>query len=234
LFHHVCRTHNRRALWSSWPEGVWLWRRIIRHCPQPIALVLMPDHVHLLHTVDVRRRLARALADYGQWWSHRHGRRWPGMQRLPPAEYVPDGKKRRRSIRYVHLNPCRNPYEFHAYVSSDPSVAVHGSPMPSFHLGERNLEDLLAAASAACRAPVSELRMRGPARTVFLRAARTLTTATARQIGVVGGVHNTTVLRAPHRSDRSTQVIEQVASDPRFAPLTEEDLRTRLTWRRYA
>ena len=93
---------------------------------------------------------------------------------------------------------------------------------------------LCAAASAACRAPVSELRMRGPARTVFLRAARTLTTATARQIGVVGGVHNTTVLRAPHRSDRSTQVIEQVASDPRFAPLTEEDLRTRLTWRRYA
>lgn len=43
----------------------------------------------------------------GRWRNHLEGVSGRLVRPLPPAEAVPEGPKRRRSVRYVHLNPCR-------------------------------------------------------------------------------------------------------------------------------
>jgi hypothetical protein len=264
MFHLVARTRRQRPLWTTWEEGCALWRRILHHCPEPLALTLMPDHVHLLHSVDARRRLARAIADYGQWWAHRHQISWRPIEPLPPAEWVPEGKKRRRSVRYVHLNPCRAglvtdplawplsthrdavglsphpvvprrkmPYEFHRYVSSDPSTAVTGTPMPDHRLLDPDLDDLMVAVSALCRVPYDQLRASGPARSLFLHGARALSTATLTRIALYAQVHRSTVARAPRRPDDRTDRLMRVLGDARFPALTQESLLQSHAWRRY-
>src|SRR5687768_8844119 len=58
MFHLVAHATSHTFLFHTWAEGLMLWERILTEVPRPEALVLMPDHVHLLHDVDVRRRLA--------------------------------------------------------------------------------------------------------------------------------------------------------------------------------
>ena len=101
MYDHVARTQDRKALWRSDAEGLRLWRLIVGGLPGLLALVLMPNHLHLLHSLDVRIALAQILAGY----TRSTGR--PRMERLPPATWVADPQKRRRQVRYVHLNPCR-------------------------------------------------------------------------------------------------------------------------------
>lgn len=107
MLHHVARAAPGRLLFTSWAEGMDLWRRITPRVEGMQVLVLMPDHVHLLHPRDVRQPLAQALAGHSRARQAEHGLLGPGIARLPPAEPVPDADKRRRSLRYVALNPCR-------------------------------------------------------------------------------------------------------------------------------
>jgi hypothetical protein len=224
----------------------------------------MPDHVHLLHDVDARRPLGRAMAAYGLWWSHRNGERWPGVTPIPDAQPVLGRQKQQRSLRYVHLNPCRaglcqdplawplsthrdavglcalplvdprrNPAQFHTYVSADPTTAVQGTPMPAHRLGIPHLRDVHAAVSATTRTPTRLLGRAGPARDLFIAAAREFTPASIRAVGALIGVSHATVLRAAPAPRRSLAVVERVLGDPRFEPLGSTDLRVQYTWRRY-
>src|SRR5687768_15753019 len=67
----------------------------------------MPDHLHLLHEADVRDRLIHALVGYVQWVNHRRGDHGALLEPVPAAGAALEGDKRNRSVRYVHLNPCR-------------------------------------------------------------------------------------------------------------------------------
>jgi hypothetical protein len=107
MFHLVARTRDRSPLWSDWEEGAALWERVTHAVPGLVALVLMPDHVHLLHPTDARLPLGDALGRHVRWRHARHGTAGDVLARLPPAEPLTDAQKVRRSIRYVHLNPCR-------------------------------------------------------------------------------------------------------------------------------
>ena len=60
----------------------------------------------------------------------------------------------------------------HCYVSSDPSCAVDGTPLPGVRTGERSLERIVVAAAAATRAPVAAVRCRSPTRRAFVWLAR--------------------------------------------------------------
>lgn len=107
MYHLVARTRPGAPMFSSWEEARSLWVRIVAACPGLHALCLMPDHLHLLHPDDMRLVVARVVSGYARWRNRRSGRSGGLFLPLPPAVEVPGVQKQRRSIRYVHLNPCR-------------------------------------------------------------------------------------------------------------------------------
>jgi hypothetical protein len=66
----------------------------------------MPDHVHLVHDLDVRQRLAQALAGYIRWRNRRRRAHGSVIAPLPPAEPLVDAQKVRRSLRYATSTPA--------------------------------------------------------------------------------------------------------------------------------
>lgn len=132
--------------------------------------------------------------------------------------------------------PARDPSSFHAYVSSDPTVAVDGTLLPygdaRFGAGPP-LDLVLEATSALTRTPVSLLVQRGPARSLLLRAARTLTEATTSEVAARIVLDPRTVRRAPSSSDALTRRIERVLGDRRFPLLDDRDLGLDPRWGKY-
>jgi len=84
-----------------------LWRLVFEHVPDPIALCLMPDHVHLLHARDVHRELGLAMSAYARHRNHARGSAGPIWRSQGRPDPVVGAVKERRSVRYIHLNPCR-------------------------------------------------------------------------------------------------------------------------------
>jgi len=107
MWHIVSRTADHRLAFSTWGEGVRLWNTVWRVVPSASAVCVMPDHIHVLAGRDVRARLGVALGGYARWRNAR--RRARGRLWAPVPEAVPVGSstKQRRSVRYIHLNPCR-------------------------------------------------------------------------------------------------------------------------------
>lgn len=107
MFKLVARTKAHRLMFRTWGEAHHLWDVVLAATPGRVALVLMPDHLHLVHPRDVRCELAAALAGYTRSRNQQHGRTGPLFDTLPEAEALADAAKVRRQIRYIHLNPCR-------------------------------------------------------------------------------------------------------------------------------
>lgn len=108
MYHFVARAVGYSLLWRDAQEAAALWRILVRTFPELIALCLMPDHIHLLlpHP-DTAGRLARAMAAYARWRNHHRRARGAVWERHPPGEHLPDEKHERRTVRYIHMNPCR-------------------------------------------------------------------------------------------------------------------------------
>jgi len=82
--------------------AAWVWFHLRLLFPAALAVVVMPDHIHLV--VDAgkrgRERLRRCLGQFGRWF--------PGRWEPAPAPVPIHGlRKLRRQVRYVVLNPCR-------------------------------------------------------------------------------------------------------------------------------
>lgn len=265
MLHHVGKAKKGRVLFFSWSEARSLWDRLVLAAPGLIALVLMPDHFHLLHAVDVRLRLAHALSGYTRWLNGRRDSQGPLVDPLPAPERITGSDKERRQVRYLHLNPTRarlcndplgwpfsthrdavglapfpvipahrDPVGFHAYVSGDPTVRVEGTELPAMSLAVPDVASVLHAVSAVTRTPLLGLRDRGAARSLAIRAARTLTPAVHGEIARVVGVSRWTVVHSPVGEDARVRAVARAAGDPRFAPLWDDDLRTHPTWRWYS
>lgn len=129
-----------------------------------------------------------------------------------------------------------DPASLHEYVSSDPSVNVSGTWLPQLPPADAqppSLEAVRAAVSALTRTTASELRRRGPARSLLLRAAAELTGCSSGRIGRFAGVDPSTVRRAASRNDARVRLVARVVGDERFPLLHEADLRNTASWRRY-
>jgi hypothetical protein len=104
---HFTATVTARAPSLCEPRAAaWLWSRLRSAFPEAIAVVLMPEHVHLvLATADpaaCRRRLARLLGQFGRAFGVR------GQVSVVPAPaLIRGGDVLARQVRYVLLNPCR-------------------------------------------------------------------------------------------------------------------------------
>lgn len=107
MHHHVAHSVRGRLLFTTWEEGFRLWHTLARVWPGLSAACLMPDHIHVLHPDASSLGLGRALSGYARWKVARGARAGPLVGRLPPPDAVVGPTKQRRSVRYVHLNPCR-------------------------------------------------------------------------------------------------------------------------------
>lgn len=108
MFHLVARSLPHRLLWCHDADGLALFNGLHRAFPDLIALCVMPDHVHLLLPhADPDNRMHRAMAGYARGLCARRGIRGPLWDARPPAVRIPGQKHLRRTIRYIHLNPCR-------------------------------------------------------------------------------------------------------------------------------
>jgi hypothetical protein len=140
MYHLVAHALPGTVLFHTWTEGRALWDQLLRSLPGVNILVLMPDHLHLLHAHDVRIPLAAVLSGYIRWRNHERGERGLGIVPLPPAEYLVDDEKIRRSFRYVALNPSRaglvkdplswplSTYRDSVGLAIDPVRRVHADP----------------------------------------------------------------------------------------------------------
>lgn len=115
-----------------------------------------------------------------------------------------------------------DPARFHAYVSSDPHVHVAGSTLPIAPGHLVDLPSVLAAVSLCTRTPAADvLGRRGPARTLFLGCARSLTACTTREIARFAGVGQSSVARLAPRQDRA---VAALCADPRAFALDDAEL----------
>jgi len=143
--HHVALSRPGTRLFADHREACSLWERLVGQVPGLVALCLMPDHVHLQSRQDARVALGQVMADYAQSRNRLRGQTgavWWG-QRAP--QVLVDRDKIRRSVRYIHLNPCRKkplvgdplswPWSTHrdaCGLALTPAVARRGDPY-AFH-----------------------------------------------------------------------------------------------------
>jgi hypothetical protein len=118
---------------------------------------------------------------------------------------------------------------FHKFVSSDTYVAVDGTEFPGVVRGTDDPRLVLNAVSALTRTPVAGLLRRGPARTLFLRAAVDLCPRVGMTaIGACVDVRRNAVLRASVGiHDPAVRVVARILGDPRFAALHDRPLQFR-------
>jgi hypothetical protein len=111
LCHFVAHAVGRLAPFVVFEVAALAWRRLRVAFPLAFAVVLMPEHLHLLAAVAdpdaARRRLGAVLSGVARSAAY-HGP-LPLWAHVPPPEEIPNAKHLRRLVRYVALNPCRPP-----------------------------------------------------------------------------------------------------------------------------
>lgn len=106
LFSHGSSSGNALA-WQ-------FWHILRREFPDALAMVLMPNHIHVLFDRRPSTWLPRSRRVALQCGRHKPRLKW---EPVPPPVSIPDLQHLQRQLRYVHLNPCRarlvlNPLEW--------------------------------------------------------------------------------------------------------------------------
>jgi hypothetical protein len=107
MFHLIARSIEHELLFRTWAEARKLWDTVLRASPGLLAVVLMPDHIHMVHPTDIRVRLGAALSGYVRWRNHQRGENRVVFLKLREPKLLYDDSWVRRCIRYIHLNPCK-------------------------------------------------------------------------------------------------------------------------------
>lgn len=263
MLHVVARTVSHRLLFTTWAEGLEVFDLLVARVPELHALCVMPDHLHVLAPVDVRARVGRALGGLARRRNHREGRGGALVQPLPRAVAVSGASKQRRSVRYVHLNPCRaglvddplawplsthrdavgltwppvgprrHTGRFDAYVSGDPTAQVAGTPLPLEVNRVEALDDVLRAVSVVTGVRGDRVARVAEARGLLRAAVDDLAPTSHRALARWLGVSRTTLAHSPAPPREARRMVARVAEDPRFGPLDDGWLLGLPGWERY-
>lgn len=197
------------AMWRNHHRGE--YGKVWRHGARPVPIEGDDHLTRAIRYFMLNPCRAQLVADPLAWPFSTHrdmlGLAWPAARR-----------------------PVSDPDGFHGYVSADKAVDPHGTPLPvspePWRIERASLQEVRAAISSLTRTPTSLLTRRGSIRTLLLRAARVLTGLPVRHIAEAYGVHASTVSRAasPRRDDPRVALVARVLTDPRFGPLTDDDL----------
>lgn len=262
MYHHTARARRGQLLFTTWDEGLALWRRVVGATAGLVAVCVMPNHVHVLARVSCRPQLGAALSGFARSWNPTHGCAGMLFEPSPPPTRVP-ADKRRRVHRYVVLNPCRagltrNPLawplstylddvgladapvrrrmddvvDHHAYIRSDDRVDAPTLPVASE--GPATAEAILRAVSLATRTPLWDVNQRmGRARTLSVRAARRLNGWSVRRTATELGISKSAVGRVALVADSGVDIIARLATSHACDGLDDRILRRCLARSRY-
>lgn len=106
MLHFTAHVRHRQLLFSDWVEARFLWDRIVERLPVH-ALVLMPDHLHLVTPRFDASDWGVVARGYVRWRNRRHACSGKLFFPYTPPRPVPDRQHLDRLHRYVLLNPCR-------------------------------------------------------------------------------------------------------------------------------
>lgn len=115
--------------------------------------------------------------------------------------------------------PARDPVRLHAYITGDESVRLEARYLPTHDFGSPTLGAIAESVAALHRRPRSVLSRRGPARTLFLRAARTLTTVPTTEVAHFLDLSPRAVRAIPRERTHAVRLVERVCNDVRFSSL---------------
>ena len=262
MIHFAASATAHSLLFRTWEEGSQLWSLLLRAAAAPVALCVMPDHVHVLHRRDVSRSLQVAMRSYALWRNHHRGQ--TGAVWRPLSFTVPKGAlKQWRDEKYVHKNPCRaglsdaplrwplctyrdavgvslkpvrsrvpDPARYHRETCRDDHVRFRALPAGA-EAPVVAVEQVGDAVSSLFRSPVQNLRRRGPGRSLFLRSARALTDASSAEIAAWARVTPRQVQRSPATFDGAVAHVNRVLGDPRFPGLHDGVLTLQPEWQQY-
>jgi putative transposase len=108
MVHLVARSLDGTLLFRDHAEARALFDILASAFPDAEAICLMPDHVHLVvPDAGALDRLRAALSGFARWRNARRSTSGPVWRPAPAAEPLPDALHAHRTVRYVHLNPCR-------------------------------------------------------------------------------------------------------------------------------
>lgn len=105
--HLVAHAVGNTLLFHDWDEARALWDRLVAALPGAQAIILMPNHIHVLHPRATEIELRRALRAYARWRNHHRGARGAVWRRVEPPERKEGAQKIAGCERYIHLNPSR-------------------------------------------------------------------------------------------------------------------------------
>lgn len=112
LSHLTARTIGNQPLLADWDTASALWSSLRRTFPAALAVVLMPNHPHVISDepdpASARSRFARVLGATTRLVRVESKARVPGWDVVPNVEPIKDLEHLRRVVRYVALNPCRS------------------------------------------------------------------------------------------------------------------------------
>jgi len=101
--HLTARATHVRPL-ADREAATWTWHALRARWPDALAACLMPDHVHLVLSSSRphadRQSLSRLLGAFSRNVD-------PAGWSIAPTELIKTAEHARRTLRYVHLNPCR-------------------------------------------------------------------------------------------------------------------------------
>ncbi|MBW2256032.1 MAG: hypothetical protein JRI25_15725 [Deltaproteobacteria bacterium] len=107
MYHLVAKGMPKTLLFHDHIEALALWRCILNAAPGPVALFLMPTHVHGIYRQNAQVRLVTAMRAYARWRNAHRGEHGPVWVPAPEPVFLADRQKRSRTERYVLLNGCR-------------------------------------------------------------------------------------------------------------------------------
>jgi len=106
--HLVARAYRLPISLTHHDVAMWLWPRLQRAFPFAFAVVLMPNHLHILtpakHEDVARNQLALILGNLARSGGTRAGIRF---EPIPKVQLQRDPSKLMRQARYIVLNPVR-------------------------------------------------------------------------------------------------------------------------------
>jgi REP element-mobilizing transposase RayT len=102
--HLPVRSARGRPLFEDWAEALLLWQLLTAR-GEVIAVVLMPDHIHVLCRVEDLPIIRRALTAYARMRNARRGEGGQVWRRREDYTEVRGAKQLNRVVAYVHRNP---------------------------------------------------------------------------------------------------------------------------------
>lgn len=246
MYLHTARAVPGTHLLDDWTEARRLWDYLIAAAPRPVALCVLPTHVHLLHRQPRVDQMRTAMGVYARWQHHRRQHHAPVWQHMCDPVVVRGEPEQHRTERAIHLAPTswvadplawplstyldavglaawpvrdqvRDPRSYHHQITNGPL------PIPRHRQGAPMLNDVARAVSHLTRTPLTDLTSCGPSRTLLIRSASALTPASPAEIGIYVGLPTPSVQHIGSTRNRAVRSVEAALFDPRLRGLPPND-----------